>query len=550
MDQKKLWLGMLLFSLLCAGSMAFLGLFTRADGETLYLYWDSAAALDGDGGSEELEMDAYGGHSGMADGRLYRMTARAEGLPEDGYLVLEIAGLELTVYFNGEELFSSASAYPYPGTSPNLAQAHIPLPPGVEAGTLEVVFRVLDPEVALSPPLARVTTVWETQRSSMGYANLYGIPAGAFALAFLLAAALFLLNFLLGKPDWPLAALALAACCLMFYHLTSSQGYYFLQPGLAAALGWQGFTWLIPALLLLYLFLRRGDGTLRLLGRITLAAGAALLAAVLLSALQGGRLFRYVQVLPSQLAAGYFDGALSWVTVYLVLACAGISAYQLARNFSKVRAEARALRIRSELTLKNYQELSEKNRQTAGLRHEWRNQLAALRLMAEEGDLGRLRDKLAQLTDTLDHAAPRVYSGNLAIDAILQSAADQAERLGVDFRCHAMVPPDLRMDEGDLCALLLNLLDNALEAASRAPGERDVCCRIHFTQGFLSISCENAYDGALAHGEGGELLTTKADPEVHGFGLRQMRMVAEKYHSILDIHYDRQRFTVQTALKL
>ena len=547
--QKKLWLGVFLFAALCAATMAFLGLFTRADGEMYYLSWQSAAVLDGDGGAEALEPDEYGGYSQTGDGRRYRLTARAEDLPEEGYLVLETAGLELAVLFNGEELYASRSDYPYSWNAPN-AQAHIPLPLGAEGGALEVEFRVLDPEIALFPPLARVTTDAAVQRAAAGYANLYGMPAGAFALAFLLAAALFLLSIFLGKPDWPLALLVLAACALTVHDLAVTQGYYFLPPGLAAALGWQGFDWLIPALLLLYLVLRRKDGTLRLLGKVTLGAAAALLAAVLLSAWQAGRLFRYIQTLPLELSVGYFNGVLYQLTVYLVLACAGISAYQLAREVSRTRAEARALRIRGELTRKNYQELAEKNREAAGLRHEWRGQLAALQLMAEEGDLARLREKLGKLAGDLDRAVPRTYSGNLAIDAILQSAADQAERLGVAFRCHAVVPPELRIDEGDLCALLLNLLDNALEAAARTPGGGDVCCRIHFTQGFLSISCENSYDGQLAQGEDGALRTTKPDPEVHGFGLRQMRMVAEKYHSILDIHYTGERFTIQTALKL
>ena len=550
MNQKKLWLGMLLFFTLCAAVMAFLGLFTRADGEVLYLSWDSAAVLDGDGGAAELEADQSGGWSGMEDGRRYCVTARAEELPENGYLILNIAGMELTVRFNGEELYSSTSGYPYTGTVFHNAQAHVPLPPGMEGGTLEVDFRVLDPGLALFPPLARVTTDAAVQRAATGYANLYGMPAGAFALAFLLSAALLLLGILLGRLDWPLVLLVLAACGLTFHDLAVTQGYYFLPPGLAAALSWQGFNWLLPALLLLHLILRRRNGTLRLLGRVTLGAAVVLLVSVLLSAPGDGRLFRYVQSIPASLAAGYFDGILYWVTEYLVLVCAGISAYQMACDFSRIRAEARALRIRSELTLKNYQELTEKNRETASLRHEWRGQLAALRLMAEAGDLVRLREKLGELTGALDHAVPRVYTGNLAIDAILQSAADQAERLGVDFRCHAAVPPELHIDEGDLCTLLLNLLDNALEAASRTPGGGDVCCRLHFTQGFLSVTCENSYDGQLAWGEDGELRTTKHDPDVHGFGLRQMRLVAEKYHSILDIRYTEDRFIVQTALKL
>ena len=175
--QKKLWLGVFLFAALCAATMAFLGLFTRADGEMRYLSWGSAAVLDGDGGAETLEPDEYGDYSQTGDGRRYRLTARAEDLPEEGYLVLETAGLELAVLFNGEELYASRSDYPYSWNAPN-AQAHIPLALGAEGGALEVEFRVLDPEIALFPPLARVTTDAAVQRAAAGYANLYGMPAG------------------------------------------------------------------------------------------------------------------------------------------------------------------------------------------------------------------------------------------------------------------------------------------------------------------------------------------------------------------------------------
>lgn len=45
-------------------------------------------------------------------------------------------------------------------------------------------------------------------------------------------------------------------------------------------------------------------------------------------------------------------------------------------------------------------------------------------------------------------------------------------------------------------------------------------------------------------------LTTKDDPAEHGFGLMKMRSIAEKYGSVLDVSYDKNRFSVMTALRL
>ena len=548
MKQKPLWLAMILFFLLCAAVAAGLSRFTQADGGVNYLDWQEAFVLE-DGVPVPLEPDG-GGWTGLEDGRWYRMGVQAEGLPEGGYLLLETSGIQQTVRFDGEELFSSHSGYPYGGVILGAAQAKIPLPFGAVSGRLEVDFRVLNPAEAMYPPLPRVTTARAEQAASIGYANLYGILAGAFALVFLLVCGLFLMSIFFWKPDWFLLLPTLAAGLLCVHRLAVGFGSYFLSKALAGVLSWPGFTWLSPGLLLVYLVLCRRNGTLRLLRNTTLGAGAAFLLALLLSWLNKGALFTYVSGLPAELAAGYYDGILYWFAVYLTLACAGISAYRLVRSIARGQAEVKALQVRHRLTLDNYRELSERSRQTARLRHEWNNQLSALRLMAQAGDLTGLCHKLEELEGSLESASPREYTGHLALNALLQSAADRAQRLGVAFRCQALVSPGLHIDEGDLCTLMMNLLNNALEAAAKVPGGGEVVCRVHEIQGFLSISCENTYDGHLKMDETGQICTTKEDPSAHGFGLQQMRAVAQKYHSILDISYTEDRFIVQTALKL
>ena len=67
---------------------------------------------------------------------------------------------------------------------------------------------------------------------------------------------------------------------------------------------------------------------------------------------------------------------------------------------------------------------------------------------------------------------------------------------------------------------------------------------------FVPILCENTFDGHVETDRDGNPTTTKADPSSHGFGLAQMRAVAKKYESVLDVSWTQERFTVQTALQL
>lgn len=133
---------------------------------------------------------------------------------------------------------------------------------------------------------------------------------------------------------------------------------------------------------------------------------------------------------------------------------------------------------------------------------------------------------------------------------ILQNAAARAADLGVTFTVSAPLPEKLGIDESDLCSLLINMLDNALDAASKAAGSRKVSVSMKVVQDILSVKCENSYSGPLQPDENGGFASTKPAPEEHGWGIRQMRQIAEKYNGILDITSTDSRFTIQTALSM
>ena len=551
--RKAVLLCSLAFGLVCVGIFLFLRMFMAAEPPYLYITWETVQRVGEDGTRTTPPVDDFGQVTGMEDGAWYCFSAEVSGLPEDALLLISGSGAELAVRIDGEEVFASSDSASYGGATLGLDQISIPLPPDAEACRIEVACRLLDPGAAIYPPLAQISSNWLMDADTMAYANLYGIPASASALVFLLVWGLFLLGIVASRPNGSLLVLALAAGLLAAVSFNQGCGFYFLPGGLNQLLNWQGFSWLIPLLLLLYLLLNRRRGFLRLLGWVSLGALALLLAGAAVSALRGGYLAAYLRdEITLLFQQGYYNGLLYWVTVYLTLVCAGISAYDLTRTLGGMMAETQALRVKNQLTLKNYQETLAKNQETAALRHEWQNQVAALDLLCRTEDWDGLRRHLQEMEGRLARLSPHVYTNHGAINTILQSAAGRAESLGVTFQAQVLVPDQLRIDEGDLCTLLLNMLDNAVEAAAQAgtPPGREVRCKLHLTQGFLAIRCENTCSGLPEVDQNGELRTTKTDAEGHGLGLRQMRAVAEKYHSVLDIQYTADRFTVQTALQI
>ena len=98
----------------------------------------------------------------------------------------------------------------------------------------------------------------------------------------------------------------------------------------------------------------------------------------------------------------------------------------------------------------------------------------------------------------------------------------------------------------------MNLLENALEGAAQVKEEdrRFLRIRVALQHGFLGGVLREFLLGNLRLDKKRQLCTTKDHPEAHGFGLPKMSANAEKYHSVLDVRYTQDTFTVQTALSL
>lgn len=550
---RRLMLCVVGFAVLCVAVVMFLQPFMSEQDFMRYVTFQSVVRIGEDGSLTSPPMDEYGRAAGMEDGAVYRFCAVVEDIPEYGYLVLKTSGVEFTVRIDGETVLQSTGPVRPPVEAVSVGQVHISLPSAAEHCDLEIDCRVLDPENAWYPPLARYTSESRADRSTMAYANLYGIPTGAFMLAFVCLCGLFLLGLAQNKPDYTLLVLALAAGLLGVCRISAGCGYHFLPRPLYHFLLWPGFNLLPPALLLAWLLLGRRRGTWRQFGWSALVTCAAVLCVYLVSLIRGRyNIAGYIKDVVAGLFYGRYSELVYWLTVFLVFDSAVIAIYGVLRDFARMETTAQALALKSELTLENYRAMEEKLRQTAALRHEWKNQVAALHLLQEKGDLDGLGRQLKRLDSQLDKLSPRQYSQHLAINIILQSAAARAETLDITFRAAAPVPAGLGIREDDLCSLLLNLLDNALEAASKipSPGVREVECTIKVKQGYLAVKCENTYAGPLPVDENGRLRSAKADYDSHGLGLLQMNSIAKKYGSVLDVSYTGSRFTVQAALKI
>ena len=138
-----------------------------------------------------------------------------------------------------------------------------------------------------------------------------------------------------------------------------------------------------------------------------------------------------------------------------------------------------------------------------------------------------------------------VFSGNDALDAILNVKQAAAFHAGIAFS--PVITETLRfMAAEDICILFGNLLDNAIEAASRAP-VKEITLTIGKSDEYAMITLRNSIARSVL-GDNPTLDTTKTIKEGHGYGVKNINKIVQKYGGHLRYYEENDRFVTEILL--
>lgn len=200
-----------------------------------------------------------------------------------------------------------------------------------------------------------------------------------------------------------------------------------------------------------------------------------------------------------------------------------------------------------ELIETHYQEVDNMYRQIRGWRHDYRNHIQAMKAYAAAGDWDAIRQYLDLLDKDLSTVDTVVKTGNAMTDAILNSKISLAKSKGIQVVADAHIPVKLKSSEIDLCCIIGNLFDNAIEASMKLPEEQRLI-RVYMdmknTQ--LYISFTNFTAGKKLVKEGGLFRSTKG--KGHGFGLVRMDAIVERLEGYISRNSEDGAFTTEILL--
>lgn len=195
----------------------------------------------------------------------------------------------------------------------------------------------------------------------------------------------------------------------------------------------------------------------------------------------------------------------------------------------------------------HYQEIETMYTKMRGWRHNYRNHIQVMKALAEKGDIETIKDYLNKLDEDLTTIDLVVKTGNTMADAILNSKISLAKSKGIKVKVDAHIPIKLKMSELDLCVILGNLFDNAIEANLPLP-ENERLIRVYMdmknTQLYISFTNFTA-SGKLAK-EANLFKTTKGDG--HGFGLVSIDSIIENLDGYISRNSEDGAFTTEILI--
>lgn len=210
--------------------------------------------------------------------------------------------------------------------------------------------------------------------------------------------------------------------------------------------------------------------------------------------------------------------------------------------------DRRIAAYQNDLIAKHCDEVENIYRQMRGWRHDYHNHIQAMLAMTDDPE--ELRKYLWMLNDDLTTVDTVLKTGNVMVDAILNSKLSLIKSKNISVNAKANVPSELRISEIDLCVIIGNLLDNAMEACLRQKKHEVRFIRVYIgiLKKQLYICVTNSMSGEVKR-VGKDYLSTKG-ADSHGFGIMRIDRIADKYNGYVNRQNEEGAFATEVMLPL
>ena len=245
---------------------------------------------------------------------------------------------------------------------------------------------------------------------------------------------------------------------------------------------------------------------------------------------------------------GWFQ---EWGSLSLVIATGIVLWYDVAMGYrhSLVYAEEqRQMKRQLTMQVEHLRQMNQKVEESAKLRHDFRHHLRTLMTLAGEGCLEELENYIRGITEINEGMRLGRLTDNIELDALVQYYSNLAQSAGIQFCTRLSLPAVLNFPIVDLCGLLGNLLENAVEACQRQQtGAKTIFIAGRAQDGQLEFVVDNSFREELKT-RGGNFLSSKRSG--FGLGVSSVLETVERYGGVINLYADDKGFHAEVSLPL
>ncbi|MBQ6180271.1 MAG: GHKL domain-containing protein [Ruminococcus sp.] len=192
-----------------------------------------------------------------------------------------------------------------------------------------------------------------------------------------------------------------------------------------------------------------------------------------------------------------------------------------------------------------YQQLLKNDESLRHFRHDMNNHVICIRALLGSGKYDEAENYLSSMSATLAATRPKYRTGNILVNAIVNDIHEKYADVSLEWE--GTVPEKINIDDMDICIIFSNVLENAMAAAVKCSGDKNVSVSIGQFAGSLVITVENTKEGEIKE-KNGRFVTSKKDSSNHGLGIINIKQCVSANSGTSEFKYDEHRFKVEIVL--
>ena len=201
-----------------------------------------------------------------------------------------------------------------------------------------------------------------------------------------------------------------------------------------------------------------------------------------------------------------------------------------------------------EMQSSHLDEITETYNNLRNMRHELRNHFMCMDALIQNNQYKQLHEYFNTLFHSNLLISDMIESGNNVVNAILNQKKSYAFSKGIHMHAQAFLPEQIGVKDYDMCAVVSNLLDNAIEACEEIDNP-SVWVDLSILKNYVSITVRNPVTEDVIK-ENPQLDTTKDNKQNHGLGIKIIRSIIDQYDGMLSFEMRDGLFVASAMMKL